>query len=156
MFGFVFGTLCLIGFAKVAFGHRGRWHRRWGGGWHGGYGACGGSHWGPSRALYWGFQRLDTSPGQEKAIRSALSEMWQGLATLRPALHAIRKETGVAFAQEGFNAQVAEERLRVGEIELDQARKLVSGTLAKIHEVLDPDQRQRVAKWLESGHGAYC
>jgi uncharacterized membrane protein len=155
MLGFVFGTLCLIGFSKVAFGHRGRWHRRWGRGYHGG-GRCGGRFGGPDRALYAAFERLDTAPGQEKVIRAALTEMWEALSGLRPAVHALRKETATAFAQDGFNEAIAEERLNLGEAELARARSIVAGALSKVHGALDPDQRRHVARWMETGPGALC
>src|SRR5258708_38377333 len=63
MLGFLFGTMCLIGLVNVV---------RAGSGCHGGRGRRGfGRRW-LMRSL---FERLDTTPGQEKAILGALDEL---------------------------------------------------------------------------------
>ena len=73
MFGFLFGAACLGGLAALLFrrnhhhhgtcghGHGGRFHR--------------GRHF-----LYAAFERLDTTPGQEKAVTAAIDEFTYGLA----------------------------------------------------------------------------
>jgi len=80
MFGFIFGTLCLIGLVRIAtrrrygrygYGHYGYGH------FHGG-GPCGGSGrfggFGPRAALNSVLARLDTAPGQEKVITQAVAD----------------------------------------------------------------------------------
>src|ERR1700716_2737094 len=81
MFGFFLGTICLIALIGVI---RGRW---WGGGWHGpaywrygGYGRYSHHGRGGGRNWRWGmlrnvFERLDTTPGQEKAILAAAADL---------------------------------------------------------------------------------
>jgi uncharacterized membrane protein len=176
MFGFVFGTLCLIGFTRVAFGHRychRGFHRRFGHrhgcGEHGGYysdGHCGGSgrwghghwgrgRWGSDRALYYAFERLNTSPGQEKAIRGALQDLRDSLGALRPAVQSLRQDIASVFKEETFTAAQAENILHSRDPELGQARAALALTISRIHEALDPDQRERVARWAAEGPRAW-
>src|SRR5579884_3245710 len=102
MFGFLFGTACLVGLVKTLRGghcHRGYGHgcgagggcgpqggcgaRGWGGhhghwGGHWGGGHWGGGHFGggPARFMLRGlFQRLETTPGQEKVILAAVDQV---------------------------------------------------------------------------------
>jgi hypothetical protein len=158
MLGFAFGILCLVGFFKVAFGRRGfRGHGCYGGGghgpWHRGWhrhGPFGGG------ALYWVLQRLDTSPGQEKAIRAALSELFAALSQLRPALRGLRSDVAAAFAKDSFQSSDVAVAFSQRDPDLSQAQGALATALGKIHEALDPDQRQRLARLLESGPGAWC
>jgi uncharacterized membrane protein len=175
MFGFVFGTLCLIGFTRVAFGHRfchRGFQRRFG--YHGcgeyGYpagGHCGGpgfsTHgpwghgpWGRERALYFAFERLNTSPGQEKAIRSALQDLRESLSSLRPSVQSLRQDIASGFKEESFTAAQAENILHSRDPELGQARAAIALTISRVHEALDPDQRARVARWAAEGPRAWC
>lgn len=101
MFGFIIGTLCLIAFFSLLL--RRRWWGR-----SGGYGRCGPHRghfgYGPSRLTYHAFEALDTSPGQEKAIRAALGELRKSLAELRPELDATRAQLAQTLGVEQFDA----------------------------------------------------
>jgi hypothetical protein len=142
MLGFVFGTLCLIGFVKVAFGRPWGWHRRFHHRpWHG-------------RGLYHLFSRLDTSPGQEKAIRSAFSELMDAASAARPSLRELRSQLAVAFREDSFHPQQAEAALAGQQEELRRVQAVFAATLAKVHEALDPDQRRNLSRFIESGPGA--
>ena len=169
MLGFVFGVLCLVGFVSVLrrrgwrrYGWHGGWH---GGGWHGGgwYGGHGlrrahgwhGRHgWrGGGWMLYRAFEALDTSPGQEKAIRGALSDLRGALTELRPEANVTRSQVAQSLADESFDAASLE---AVVERQLDSLRRIgpvLSRALGQIHEALDPDQRRRLARFLELGPG---
>ena len=153
MFGFVFGTLCLVGFVSV-YRHRG-WGRHgfhgWHGhGWHGGrFGRRGG--W----ALYRAFEELDTSPGQEKAIRSALGELRSSLGELRPDLRAVRTQLAQTLSAEQFDRPQFEASLDRQVQAFGRVGPLVAHTLGQIHEALDPDQRRRLARFIEAGP-SYC
>jgi uncharacterized membrane protein len=160
MLGFVFGVLCLIGFVSVL---RRRAWRRYGYGWHGhGWHAHGwhgrGGHHGPGWRgggwmMYRAFEALDTSPGQEKAIRGALTELRGALTELRPELYATRAQLAQSLAAESFDAAGVEAGV---ERQLDSLRRVgpvLSRALGQIHEALDPDQRRRLARFLELGPG---
>ena len=158
MFGFVFGVLCLIGFVSVL--RRRGWRRSgYGYGWHGhgwhghGRGWQGRGWRGGGWMMYRAFEALDTSPGQEKAIRGALSELRAALTELRPELYATRAQVSQSLAAESFDAAGVETLV---EGQLDSLRRvgpLLSRALGQIHEALDPDQRRRLARFLELGPG---
>lgn len=164
MLGWIIGTLCLIGFAKVTFGHS-RWRRWHHAGWHHGGGHYGGWHrhgcggggdypgpWMP-RGLYFAFQRLGTSPGQEKAIRSALEQARDAIGAVRPNLKEVRTELAGAFAQEHFDPSSVDAVWSRHEGEFAKLRQIVSETLASIHAVLDSKQREQLAHWMRMNRG---
>lgn len=141
MFGFVVGSLCLVGFVKV-------WrHRGWrASGWHGRrFGRRG--HW----ALYRAFQELDTSPGQEKAIREAVGELRRSFETLGPQLDGTRREVASALRNDEFDVLGVEASFDRQTTEFGRLRSVVATALAKIHDALDPDQRRRLARLIEAG-----
>ncbi len=147
MFGFVVGTLCLVGFVSV-------WrHRGFGRGRHGRHFG----HFGRGRffGLYRVFQELDTSPGQEKAIRAAVAELREQMGELRPQVNQARQRVASALLDEHFDGASLEANLQRQSLELGRFGAAVTAALGKIHEALDPDQRRRLARVVESGPG-YC
>jgi Spy/CpxP family protein refolding chaperone len=152
MFWFVIGTLCLIGFFGVL--RRRHWRRH---GWYAGAGCPGGGHHGHGRSwrTYRAFQLLDTSPGQEKAIRAALAELRKAFGELRPELDATRAQLAQALGAEQFDSMAFEATLERQAASLSRMAPSASRTAAQIHDALDPDQRRRLARLLESGAG-YC
>jgi hypothetical protein len=153
MFGIIFGTLCLIGFIAVLRRRYG-W-RRWGRHHYRGHG------YGHHRSRFWGlyrlFEELDTSPGQEKAIRSAVAELRTSVGGLRPHLEETRQQVAAAIASDVFDADRLEQTLGA---ELQQAFRLESAVVAalgKIHEALDTDQRRRLARFVNAlPHASAC
>jgi Spy/CpxP family protein refolding chaperone len=146
MFGIIFGTLCLIAFVSVLVRRR-----RWGYG--RGYG-CGG-HWGRTHrwGLYGLFQELDTSPGQEKAIRAALGDFRRTWGELARGFDSARGELASTLREERFDAERLEASIESHSAELAQLTRAVSAAFGKTHEALDPDQRRRLARIIETGRG---
>lgn len=151
MVGFVIGTLCLIAFFSVL--RRRRWRR------FGGYGYCGHGGgrfgYGPSRLTYRTFEALDTSPGQEKAIRAALGELRNSFSELRPELEATRAQLAQTVGGEQFDAAAFEATLERQAASLARMAPVASRALGQIHDALDTDQRRRLARLIETGPG-YC
>lgn len=145
MLGFIFGTLCLIAFVAVL--RRRSWrHHAFGYGCGGRFGRRRG-RWG----LYGVFQELDTSPGQEKAIRAALGDLRAKLDELLPRFDSARGEVAAALREEQFDASKLDASIDGRSVELGQLTRAMSAALAKAHEALDPDQRRRLARIIEAG-----
>jgi Spy/CpxP family protein refolding chaperone len=145
MLGIIVGTLCLVGFIAV-------WRRRFGRGCYPGHGFGRGGFFGRRRhfGMYRLFEELDTSPGQEKAIRGAINELRGTLGGLRPSLVEARSGVAAAIASETFDGAAVEQNLdtRVGE--LSRVGPSLALAIGKIHEALDADQRRRLARFIDS------
>jgi hypothetical protein len=136
--GLIIGTVCLVGLVHAIRGPR--WHHR---------------HWARARMhqglLYSVLDRLDTTPGQEKAIVEALRELRGSLWDLRPSVKEARADlsrslSGAAFDEARFSA--AEGRIQG---ETQKAGGAFRLALQKIHATLDDRQRQRLGSLIESG-----
>lgn len=179
MLGFVIGTLCLIGLIKtLRWGRRGYGHgygggcggggygRRWGGGGWGGYRDHGGHQhdqeqgWGggfdgPTAMLRGLFRRLDTTPGQEKAIVAAIEEMRVAGREARGEIKTSRADIAKAMRSPGFDEVLFGEMFARHDTALEALRKAGVGGLAKIHDALDDKQRERLAELIERGPGFF-
>lgn len=163
MIGFLIGTACLIGLVKTL-----RYGRRWGGGRHGfafagggcGGGGCGGGGWGGrarggpfSRrgAARFLFELLDTTPGQEKVILSAMDGVRTAGEGAHEELRSARREAAQAMRGDVLD----DSALRAASAKLGVAgeafRESITHALAQIHEVLEPDQRRRLAELITDG-----
>jgi Spy/CpxP family protein refolding chaperone len=146
MFGFIIGTVCLIGLVKVL--RRGRgWHGRWG---HGRYGTgYEGGHGGRGRWFLRSiFQRLDTTPGQEKAIVSAIDELRQNRAIVREEAQQTREDLARVVASGLVDDAALEETFARHDRALAQLRVAFVEAVKKVSEALDDGQRKQVADVL--------
>lgn len=156
MLGFLFGTACLLGLIwTFKRGHHS--------------GACGHGPWrgrrgwrdeghfsdrsGPSWMLRWLFERLDTTPGQEKVIRSAFEELLEKARGMKQTFKDSKGDVARAFRADDFNAEIFGDVFSRHDTAMDDLRKAVVGAFAKVHDVLDPAQRARLAELLESMPG---
>jgi Spy/CpxP family protein refolding chaperone len=149
MFGFLFGAACLGGLFAMLF-HRN--HHRYH---HGGCGrGYGGHHFHRGRHfLHAAFERLDTTPGQEKAIVAALDELRDSARATRGKVMASRGEVAAALREDRFEPERVRAVLARNQEELVTLGDNGTQALGKIHEALDSEQRKRLARWLESGPG---
>ncbi len=137
MLGFIIGTISLVALIKVLKGgHYGR-------GRYGGFGR----QWMLRRL----FQRLDTTPGQEKVIGQALDEVEKAAMKLREELRAARSEVAKSIRGEHFDASAFRESTAKQEAALEGLRKAIAEGLQAIHEALTPSQREQLADLLEYG-----
>jgi Spy/CpxP family protein refolding chaperone len=139
MLGFIFGTVCLIGLVKVLRGG----HR-----WHGGRrtGRLG-ARW----LLRSVFERLDTTPGQEKAIVAALDELRDSRKSVREELRQTREDLGRVVQGGLVDDSSLEETFARHDRLLARLRVAFVEAVKKITEVLDERQRKQVADLLEGG-----
>lgn len=161
MLGFVIGTLCLIGLVKVL-------RRGYGWGHHGPF-ACGGcGHYGHGagyergggagvrgRARRWVlrsvFERLETTPGQEKAIVSAIDALRDDRKVVHEELRQTREDLARAVAGGVVDDATLEETFARHDRLLAQLRVSFVEAVKKITEALDERQRKQVADLLERG-----
>lgn len=154
MFGFLLGAACLGGLIALT-AHRRRAH---------GFGRhCGamhrfGSRWGAScsggryllQAL---LERLDTTPGQEKVIVAAVQELRETARELRSRLSGSREQLAHALRSDTFDERAVQTLILKHNEDLGALGTAASSALGKVHEALDAEQRQRLARWVESGPG---
>jgi Spy/CpxP family protein refolding chaperone len=155
MLGFILGTVCLIGLIKVL--RRGR-------GWHGyGYGPHGYGHGygryetmggggGPRRwFLRSMFQRLETTPGQEKAIVAAIDELRENRRVVHEELQQTRGDVARVVAGGLVDDNSLEDTFARQDRLLAQLRVSFVEATKKITEVLDERQRKQIADMLQGG-----
>lgn len=157
MWGFLVGAVCLYGLARTmrgggwAHAHgSGHWvGRRWGGWRHDGWdepGRPGGR--GPLR---WLFQRIDTSPGQEKVIAEAADALRGTMRGWHDDAERMRSDVARSIRGEAFDAAALEEAFARAEARLATVRETLRGQAARVHEALDTRQRAELADLLASG-----
>jgi Spy/CpxP family protein refolding chaperone len=143
MFGFVFGTACLAGLLFTL--RRGRWHHHR----HGGPGG----RWSWRGRMRWLFERLDTSPGQEKVLVQAADDLTEAFAKMRDEMSATRASIARSLRGETFDSASLRELDAKHDELIDNLRKTLRTSLSKIHEALDAKQRRELADLLEHGWG---
>ena len=152
MFGFLLGTACLVGLIWVLKGPRR----------HGACGAFGGRGFrdhdqqrgfGGRAFQRWLFERLDTTPGQERVIRAAVDDLIDQAHAARREVDASRKDVARAMRGDAFDAEAMGEAFAKHDSAMDGLRKAAVESLARTHEALDEGQRQRLAELIESGRG---
>lgn len=147
MFGFFIGTACLLGLFAVA---------RWGRHGHGGR-ACRGRH-GPG-GRYWlhhVLDRLDTTPGQEKAIRGAVDEFSEEAQGLRREARSTRSEIANALRGSEVDEALLAQVFGKHDALLTRLRAAWLRTTHQVHATLDDRQRAKLADLLESGPFGYA
>ena len=143
MFGIIVGTLCFLALIGVlAHGRRRRWAGRGCG--HGGYGMSGPRWW-----LRGVFERLGTSPSQEKVIVEVANEVREEGRKLWGEWEKSKADLAEALRAEPLDeAKVAQAFERHDGL-FAQLRKSALAALGKVHGVLDPDQRRALAQMIE-------
>jgi Spy/CpxP family protein refolding chaperone len=154
MLGFIIGTVCLIGLVKVL--RRGRgWHGRWGYGYGGHQGRHGGmGYGGPRRWLLRSIlERLETTPGQEKAIVAAIDELRDNRDLVREEARQTRDDLARVVSSGLVDDAALEETFARHDRLLAQLRVAFVESLKKTTEALDERQRKQVAELLARSGG---
>lgn len=185
MLGFIVGTMCLIGLVKTlrhgrcgyggyGYGHGcggGRWgghrfehHGDWGPG-HGPWGHPRGGGWdrgeggGEGASLRYFlrplFERLATTPGQERVILEAATTLRTKLGASKDALRATAGDAAKAFRGERFDEGVMGESFAKQDEALESTQKAIFEALQKVHDALDEQQRRDFADHIERFTGGF-
>jgi Spy/CpxP family protein refolding chaperone len=101
------------------------------------------------------FERLETTPGQEKAIVAALEELREAAREHHGELLRSRVEVARAMKSPGFDEALLGELFARHDATIEAMRKAFVGALAKVHEALDERQRGLLAELIESGPFAF-
>jgi hypothetical protein len=169
MLGFIIGTACLIGLIRTIR------HGRCGRGGYGHGGRCGGGRCGDERGHGpWGhrgggrrddgsalrfmlrplFERLETTPGQERVILDAAEALRARVAASKDALRSTASDAAKAFRGERFDEGVMGESFAKQDEALEATQKAVFEALQKVHDALDERQRRDFADHIERFTGA--
>jgi Spy/CpxP family protein refolding chaperone len=152
MFGFFIGTACLLGFAALA--RRGRRHHFFGHGYgHGCHGRRGmGGRFFFRRVL----ERLDTTPGQEKVIREAISDFKEEAWGLRAEVRGTRSELAQAIRAPELDKALIDRVFAKHDEVIEKLRSLTLRATEQVHGTLDERQRKQLADMIESGPWGYA
>ncbi|MBI5517637.1 MAG: periplasmic heavy metal sensor [Deltaproteobacteria bacterium] len=171
MLGFLIGTACLVGLCKVLRHGRschGPWGHHGGCGLHGGCGPRGGfGGWrgehqgpfggggaggGPERWMLRGlFQRLETTPGQEKVILAAAEELRARAGTMRDSLWGARGDVARSFRAPSFDETAVGTAFARADESHEALRRAALDAIAKVYEALDERQRRELADLIDRG-----
>jgi len=170
MLGFLLGTVCLIGLIKVARGHRygyagHGWGRCGGGGYGGEEGPGYGRGWqgggfrsrgfGPRWFLRTIFERLDTTPGQEKVIVQAADELRGAFGGAKDKLRETRGDFARIFRGEVVDESTLQDIFVKHDTVISETRRTAVEAVRKAHEALTEEQRGKVADFIERGRGGF-
>ena len=146
MFGFLFGTACLLGLTATFARSRHEGHH------------CSGGHRG--RGFRFGrgrfilnrlLDRLDTTPGQEKVIREAVDTVLEDVHEARAELHATRADVARAIRSETLDRGAIDGVFERHDQVIDRVRQNALDSFGKVHETLDDRQRRILAELIEAG-----
>jgi hypothetical protein len=142
MFGFLIGTVSLLALIGVVRG--GRFRR-------GSRRARFGHGFGPRAMFRRLFERLDTTPGQEKVIVSAMGDLRAQAKAARADLSGARNEVAEALRQESFDEVLLGGVLTRLDGSMDVMRRALLDAFGKVHGALDDRQRRVLADLVEAG-----
>jgi Spy/CpxP family protein refolding chaperone len=143
MFGIIIGTACAVGLFSRA---RRRMRARCG---YGGYGYGGRRGFGRTWLVRSLFERLDTTPGQEKAIMSALDELRENRAALREEMEQSRSDLARAVRGGLVDDATLEESFARHDRLLARLRVSFVEATKRATEALDERQRKMLGDLLE-------
>ena len=97
--------------------------------------------------------RINATPEQGKVLRIEVSEFVEYAKGLRKELGSARGDMAQAMRTDSFDETLMGESFARQDDEIRELRKRLVGSLARIHDVLEPEQREEVAELLERGPG---
>ena len=157
MFGFLFGTACLLGLTATFARHRHEHHYCSGGHRGRGFRSGRGGRFILNRLL----DRLDTTPGQEKVIREAVDTVLDDVHDARTELSATRADVAEAIRGETLDRGAIDGVFERHDRVIERVRQNALDSFGKVHETLDERQRKILAELIEAGpfargFGSFC
>lgn len=99
------------------------------------------------------FSELDTTPGQEREIRAALEDLRTTAREARGGLFGARTEIARAVGGEAFDEAAFTAATTRADDAAGRMKEALRTALERVHAILDPKQRERLAELL--GRGAW-
>jgi hypothetical protein len=149
MFGFLFGTACLLGLTATFARHHHEGHHCADG--HRGRGARGFRFRRGRFVLNRLLDRLDTTPGQEKVIREAVDTLLEDMQEARSELQATRADVAQAIRGESLDRGAIDGVFERHDRVIERVRQNALDSFGKVHETLDQRQRRILAELIEAG-----
>ncbi len=132
-------------------GHRGRWgHMPSSEGPDWNHGPAG-PRWrmrarGAERMVGWIASRLEATPEQYRVIRNEVEQFADKTQELRGEFRLSRDDITNAMRGESFDEEIMGESFARQDDRIREVREQLVGALARIHDVLEPGQRERLAQ----------
>ncbi len=126
-------------------------HGRFGGFGRGRWGGAGGFMRGPRAFLRGLFIRLETSPAQEKVIVAAVTDVREAAVRAKENAALAREDVAQAMRADVMDEAALSSAQAKAERATSDVRVALADALRRIHEVLDPAQRAKIADWLSAG-----
>lgn len=146
-------SLCSIALGFIGFLFAAKVARRLGHRRRGGRCAGGSRFLGKNRFLRRLFFHLDTTPGQEREIRASLDELRERAADAARGVREAKASLGKSLEGEVFDEAAFEALSARIDAASAQMKDAAAGALRRVHAVLDPSQRARLAALLARGPG---
>jgi hypothetical protein len=106
---------------------------------------------GRGRLLSGLFRRLDTTPGQEKALRELVDGLGGSLGDARSELMASRRDLAAAFSGEAIDQGALDRAFQRNTELLTKLSAELKAALASAHQALDSEQRKYLAELISQG-----
>ena len=148
MFGFLFGTACLLGLTATVARHNHGWRHCHGDGRGRGRGVGGRRG---RFVLNHLLDRLYTTPGQEKVIREAVDTLMDDFHEARREFRGTRADIAQVIRSESLDRAGVEAIFDRHDTVIDKVRGNALDAFSKVHETLDQRQRKILAEIVESG-----
>jgi uncharacterized membrane protein len=96
-------------------------------------------------------RRIGASPDQERAVRAELDALSEAFLALRADARPLRGDLADLLASPALDAARVREKIDARLANLEALRARVAEAIARVHAVLDPAQRERLAAMLRVG-----
>ena len=105
---------------------------------------------GPARAA-WILRRIGATPDQERAVRAELDALSEAFLALRADARPLRGDLADLIAAPALDAARVRETIDARLANVAALRTRVAEAIARVHDVLDPAQRERLAALVREG-----